>query len=395
MIAAAALRGGDLERARSALAGPVADAEPRGASHEVDALRIELHLAAGEHEEAAAIARQVFRDYHGPGWRIVAEPLVATHALLAAASALRRVGALDLAARAAVSAGTVSGYTLDGGPWRGQADAAEAFGVVEANLGRYDEAIAAHGEALALRRVVVGDRHPESGTSHHHLGAAYEATARLDLARFHYERALEIRMRALGDHPLTARTYNNLGNLAYREGRWDEAIAMHTAARRIRVAAYGEDHAETATSDANLGMVELARGDAEAARRRFEHVLDVRVRVLGPDHPYTGIIHNNLGLALAALGDDEAALAEHRQALAIRRAFFGDDHLEVARSHHNLGALLLARGDLAAAREHIDAALAIRRRHLPPTHPEIESTRRLQGRLERASRPLDDEGWSP
>ncbi|MCB9566155.1 MAG: tetratricopeptide repeat protein [Myxococcales bacterium] len=381
LLAEAALRSRDFDRARRELADEdELDARPLAA-------RIRLHLALAEDAEALVAANLVREHFHHWGNN------AAVHALLAAAAAFRRVGDFASAEQALTEALDVEQLGFPDRTRRSEGEVLEALGVVAAARGDFAAAIAWLRQAVTLRQRLLG-RHPDSATSHHHLAAAYAASGRLEVAEESYRYALSLRMEALGDDPLTARTYNNLGNLAFRLGDLDEALRLHTEARRIRVAAYGDDHAETATSDLNLGMVLLAQGDAAGARDRFEHVLAIRRRVLGDAHPYTAIALNDLGLARAALGDPDGALAAHREALAIRVAFFGEDHLESASSHQNIAALLLERGDLAGAKEHVDAALAARRRHLPPEHPELRSSEALAARIERAARPLSDEGWS-
>ncbi|MCA9659811.1 MAG: tetratricopeptide repeat protein [Myxococcales bacterium] len=381
LVAEAALRGGDLERAAAELATIDDDLEDPA----LVALRLRLYLARADNGGAEALARRVLADLLKP--RSIVS-FVDLEPLPLAAHALRRVGDLEAAEQLVRRVNTThddSRAAADLDAERGRVAQLVFVGDLEPEQLR---------AALERRVALDGPQHPETARILHLLGAAYEATARLDLARLYYERALGIRVRALGDHPETADTYNNLGNLAFRTGDYAEARERHAAARRIRVEVFGEDHPATATSDNNIGMVLLAEGDPDAALARFTRVIAIREATLGPEHPNTAIARNNAGLARAALGDVDGALAEHRQALAIRRAFFGDDHLETARSHHNIGALLLERGDLAGARPHIEVALRTRRSQLPPEHPELRSSAELALRLERASRPLDDAGWS-
>ncbi|MCB9754042.1 MAG: tetratricopeptide repeat protein [Myxococcales bacterium] len=268
---------------------------------------------------------------------------------------------------------------------RPRADARDGLGRALANLGELEAALAQHERARELRVASLGPRDVSIAASDLLAGAALEALQRPREAEAAYRRALTLRMRALADHPDTARAYNSLARALYYQHRFDEALALHQEALRIRRAQLGEQHPDTATSYNNIGAVYRAMGDNERALEQFERALEIRRATVGEQHPYTAISYNNIAELLELEGDELAltrALELHRAALAIRERFFGEQHAETARSDHNLGRLLAALGQREAAREHLRRALETRVTVLGPDHPETRSSRRALAELD-------------
>ncbi len=78
-------------------------------------------------------------------------------------------------------------------PWTAASGA--ALGTVLALSGELEAAARVHREALAMKRRVHGDEHPEVATSHRELGEVLEEQGRLPEAQDHLERALAIEVR--------------------------------------------------------------------------------------------------------------------------------------------------------------------------------------------------------
>ena len=92
------------------------------------------------------------------------------------------------------------------------------LGVVLAEAGRLDEAIAYQRRALEIK--------PDYARAHNNLGIAYQVTGRLGQAVQHYRWSLEI-------DPRSAATHNNLGMALRDLGRRDEAIEHYRRALEI------------------------------------------------------------------------------------------------------------------------------------------------------------------
>jgi hypothetical protein len=136
-----------------------------------------------------------------------------------------------------------------------------------------------------------------------------------------------------------AATLQQLGRLAMRRGRLDEAEEALQRAGALARAAYASDrHVNVASCEHALGLCAAARGDAAAATEHLQSALRIRVAVYG-DAP----------------------------------------HAELATTHGALGKVARAGGDPRAAREHFAAQRAVLER-LASTGP-IEARRRAANEL--------------
>ena len=299
----------------------------------------------------------------------------------------RLAGRLDAASAELDAALDLPGLGPDD-PLRAALD--QQRGDLEHLRGDYRSAALHHQAALDVRARSIGSEQLLAAESLFGLGADLEALGHRKLALDAYTRALKIQRTLAPDELSTARTYNNLGRVAYSARDFADARRFHQAALTIRQRRLGVHSPETATSLNNLGALALAEGDLPGAQKFFKDALDIRQRLLGPDHPYTAISLNNLGELYTSQGRIADAIASHERALAIRRARFGDDHPETARSAHNLGVLLMRRdlpGDLDRARALLTAAGDTRAARLGPDHLETLSTLRALAELAELAEP--------
>ncbi len=119
--------------------------------------------------------------------------------------------------------------------------------------GRYDEAIELAEEALALRRQVYGDAHPDVATSMNNLALLYHTQGRYDGAESLYEEALALYRQVYGDsHPDVAMGMNNLAALYQDQGRYNEAEPLYEEALALLRRVHGDAHPDVATSMNNL-----------------------------------------------------------------------------------------------------------------------------------------------
>ena len=106
------------------------------------------------------------------------------------------------------------------------------------------------------------------------LGFHLDMIGDYEAARPYYERALAIRREVLGaKHPDTATSLNNLGALLKRMGAYEAARPYYERALTIWEEVLGAKHPDTATSLNNLGALLLAQGEYEAARPYYERAL--------------------------------------------------------------------------------------------------------------------------
>jgi tetratricopeptide (TPR) repeat protein len=162
-----------------------------------------------------------------------------------------------------------------------------SYGLVLADLGRVEEAMAHFEKALRIR--------PGYAEAHSNLGAALAARGKFDKAMPHFQTALELR-RDL------AEVHYNLGVAWASGGQVEKAIPCFEKALEIKPA-YAKAHN-------NLGRVLADRGEVDEAITHFRQAVEIK--------PGFAEAHNNLGTALAGRGEVAEAIAHYQAALEIR-----------------------------------------------------------------------------
>jgi tetratricopeptide (TPR) repeat protein len=264
--------------------------------------------------------------------------------------------------------------------------------------GKYGEALANARQALALRKVLLGEQHRDTASSMLWVGVLLAAQGEYRVARPYVEQALAIDRRVLGDrHPDTATALGRLGNLLQDQGDFAAARPYLEQGLAICQDIYGTNHSDTAKALHNLGDLLQAQGDLVGARVYLEQALAIRQRVLGADHPATATSLSYLGGLLHRQRDYAGAGAYYKQTLTIFQKVYGERHPATASVLGNLGSLLRSQGDYAGARAYLEQALLIQREVLGNHHPETAHTLNALGLLlktqgdYRAARPYLEE----
>jgi serine/threonine-protein kinase len=236
--------------------------------------------------------------------------------------------------------------------------------------GRYADAVAAYGHVIALLRKPGSDG-LELANELAAEGTAYEHLMRYEEARARELEALDIQQRALGDHPDTATTLENLGTLAAEQRDTDAALAYHRRALAIRERVFGGVHPQVAQSLGELAAAYYVRGDREAALAHYQRAVAVAAATLGADHPETARLQGGLASVLGDLGRVAEAVELNTRVLAIQERAYGPDHPETTGTRVNLGIVLHASGrDREALANHL-RALAAFEKALGPAHPNV------------------------
>lgn len=169
-----------------------------------------------------------------------------------------------------------------------------------------------------------------------------------------HHRVLAIHERTLGaEHPNTATSLSNLGNVLYLQGKFAEAEQVHRRTLRIREKVLGSGHPDTATSLNNLANVLFMQGKDDRMSPS-----EARARFFAGQSVVSGTEVENL----------------YRRAVAIQESALGPDHPALANTLNNLGALLDQRGEHSEAESLQRRALAILEKSLGPLHPETAAT---------------------
>jgi len=224
------------------------------------------------------------------------------------------------------------------------ADALHLLGVLIAQLGRHDLAVAYIEQALTVK--------PNTAAFHNNLGFSYQALGRLDEALSQYQQAVRLQPDFAGAHnnlgnvhraqgrvedaarsyrhalnlqPDDALAHNNLGVALQELGKPNEAVAWHHQAIRLKpdfIDAYN-----------NLGVALQALKKLDEALATFQHALRLK-----PDDPEA---HSNMGNVLKEQGKLDEAVAYYREAVRLKPSY--------AVAHNNLAFALQEQGKYDAA----------------------------------------------
>ena len=237
-------------------------------------------------------------------------------------------------------------------------------------LALYDKAIPLQESALAKRRRVLGEEHPDTLISINNMGMLLQAQGKLAEAEPFCREALEISRRVLGEeHPDTLSTTNNMGFLLAAQGRIAEAEPyLREALEKIR-RVLGEEHPNTLSSIGNMGCLLEAQGKLAEAESLYREALEKRRRFLGGEHPDTLISIDNMGALLESQGKLVEAEPFYREALEKRCRALGVEHPDTLASMNNVAGMLEAQGKLAEAEPYLGEALEKSRRVLGEEHP--------------------------
>ena len=249
---------------------------------------------------------------------------------------------------------------------------ANAYGA----MGRYDDAIALHEEALRVLERVLGPEHPDTLGSRNNLAAVYAEAGRYEDAIALHEETLRPMERVLGpEHPDTLASRNNLAAVYADAGRYEEAIALHEETLKVRERVLGPEHPDSLGSSNNLAAAYGEAGRYEEAIALLEETLMMQERVLGWEHPNTLNSRNNLASAYREAGRRKDAIALHEETLRMRERVLGPEHPDTLASRSNLGIAYAHVGRHEEAIALLEETLKVRERVLGPEHPDTLNSR--------------------
>jgi len=241
-------------------------------------------------------------------------------------------------------------------------------------LGRRDEALASYEQALAIRKELHGEDHPEVAWVYCRLADVRIAAGDRDRSEELWLKALAIQEKA-GLDSLAGYTLLCLGRIKIERGDLAEAETTMLRALALQKKASGERNAGVAEILMWLAKIPKARGDLVEAEQRLRDVLEMRRESYGQVHHQ---VAHTLGM-IAQVQQDRGAFADSertlQQALEIEKQDVGEEHHSVAEILEQMARLYLARNDLAKAEEFFQATLTMREKTLGPEHKLTGMTR--------------------
>lgn len=262
-----------------------------------------------------------------------------------------------------------------------------------ANIDEHAKAEPLLREAVEIDRRIFGPDHPQLAAVYNNLASSIHYQGRHAEAEPYYREALSIARGAFGpDHPHVGFFSENLATLLDDLARYDDAEPYYRDALRILESSLDAEDPRLATLRRNLALNRHAVGDYGEAERLLRASLSALEATLGVDHIYAALARASLGRTLTAAGRASEGLPLLRNSLEALEAQLPEGHwrLQVVRS--DLGAALAATGDVAAGeRLLVDSHAAL----LADRGPDDYATRdarenlarfyRAQGRAEKAA----------
>jgi len=177
----------------------------------------------------------------------------------------------------------------------------------------YDRAEQLLLESMAMKRKLLGDKHPEIATSLSNIADVLHNKGDLAGAEKDYLQSLAIYRELLGnEHPYVARTLNNLAFVYYDKGDVRAALQTERESLAIYRKNFPGDNPDVARVENRLGYWLIETGQYAAAEGRLNEALAMRIRLFGKSHPEvaSSLIHVAI-LDVAIHKYPDAILAAH------------------------------------------------------------------------------------
>jgi len=205
---------------------------------------------------------------------------------------------------------------------------------------------------------------------------------RYELAEAAWLKAYRARADHLGpEHADTLTARASHANALRQLGRNEEYESEHRAVAGIAARVYGPEHHLTLSSRTGRAFALIRMRRPAEAEEELRSVRDTAARVLGTDHEVTVTSRHLLAIALHQLGRLTESESENRSVLAAWTRDLGPDHVSTLRCRGNLAAVLDDMGRAEEAEEEARAVLEIRSRIFGPDHPDTVRIRSLITRI--------------
>ncbi len=208
-----------------------------------------------------------------------------------------------------------------------------------------EEAEVLYEEAIAIRRRILGEVHPEVAVAINSYAMLLDREGDIDGAIGEYRALLGILEQIYdGPHPSVAAIYSNLAAALRARGEHDESALMYSLSIRMVDQVMAEDHPDRAYARVGLGALYVEQGRFDEAEDLLRQALAIRRAGLPEGHRYIGDALLELGDCLMRqerFTEAETLLLEARD---LYRAGLGDDDNRTRRAGRRLDSLYAAWG---------------------------------------------------
>ena len=236
------------------------------------------------------------------------------------------------------------------------------------------------GEAVELRRRLLGEDHPDYAEAVGDLGVLKGIQGKLQESKQLLTEAYERRKAVLDEtHPAIGESVNNLGRIHKELGEYAQSERYYRESIAIHRRTFGNHHADTATALSNLSALLLVTEALDEAEQMAREALTIREAVLEAPAYNTGASQMILGEILLEQGRSIEAEPFLRQSIETLSATVGEDHWRTSLSRSYLGRCRAAAGADAEAETLLRTGHARLSAKLGPKH---SRTQRARGFLE-------------
>ncbi|HET7276311.1 MAG TPA: serine/threonine-protein kinase [Longimicrobiaceae bacterium] len=247
-----------------------------------------------------------------------------------------------------------------------------AIGLIQSNLGLYDQALPLLEEALALRRELYKPPDPRLVESISELAELHAARRNPQFARPLFREALRMHRAIPGADPLQTSALLSSFALVMRDlERPDTAEILMREALTIERDILGAEHPHYVSGRGELAYILRAKGDLEAAESIYREVL--AAERIGANPASVAATSNNLAYLLKVKGDFAAAEPLYREALEIHRSIYGETHPTTLMMMSNLASVLYEQGKFEETESILREKVSLARSTYPSGHWKIGS----------------------
>ncbi|NEP56639.1 MAG: tetratricopeptide repeat protein [Symploca sp. SIO2G7] len=225
-----------------------------------------------------------------------------------------------------------------------------------------------------------GVKHPSLATLYPRVGQIYRRRLqRGESQDYQQEQALAIEyfrkavdlQQELGLEEDLASNLNNLAELYYYQGRYNEAEHLYEQVIEINKRSLPEYHPDLAINLSNLAQLYSSQGRYSEAEPLYIQAIQINKRSLSEDHPYLANSLNKLAQLYYSQGRYSKAEPLYQQAIQINKRSLPEYHPYLANSLNKLAQLYYSQGRYSEAESLYIQAIQINKRSLPEYHPDL------------------------
>ena len=175
-----------------------------------------------------------------------------------------------------------------------------------------------------------------------------------------------------GNELLMAACLDNLGEIYFQQGWFDQAEPYYQRSMKIRRRLLPPGHEDIVASLNNLSAAYFFQGKYREAKPLCEQLIAIYETVLGKEHPEIATCFINLGLIAVAEGKLGNAEQRFTAAHAIRVDHYEPNNVLVGNSLGHLGNVYFEQGRYELASQTLQQALSILEKQVSPEDPDLE-----------------------